>query len=48
MVSFLPQWMISACDGPRKFISEFEFGLRCTAGPLPPAIAFHDLCKQIV
>ena len=29
-------------------ISEFEFGLRCTAGLLPRAIAFHDLCKQIV
>ena len=37
-----------SCYGPRKFISEFEFGLRCAAGLLHRAIAFHDLCKQIV
>ena len=48
MVSFQPKWKISACYGPRKFISEFEFALQCTTGLVPQAISFHDLCKQIV
>ena len=45
---FVPILMKDLCYGPRKFISKFEFGLRCTAGLLPRAIAFHDLCKQII